>query len=44
MPKNYGEVGPDSTPDSPCVSSASSYSSSDPGLTGSGCGAAMASS
>jgi hypothetical protein len=43
MPKNYGDSGPDSTPDSPWMSSAS-YSSTSPGMIGSGGGAAIASS
>jgi hypothetical protein len=42
MPKNYGDSGPDSTQDSPWMSSASS-SSSGPGMTGYGGGAAIAS-
>jgi hypothetical protein len=42
MPKDYGEAGPNSTPDSPWISSASPSSS--PGLTGSGGGATIASS
>jgi hypothetical protein len=41
MPKNYGDSGPDTTPDSPWMSSASS--SSCPGMTGSGGGTAIAS-
>jgi hypothetical protein len=41
MPKNYGDSGPDSTPDSPWMSSASS--SSYPGMTGSEGGTAIAS-
>jgi hypothetical protein len=43
MPKNYGDSGLDSTPDSPWMSSAYS-SSSGMGMTGSGGGAAIASS
>jgi hypothetical protein len=41
--KGYGDSGPDSIPDSPWISS-TSYSLSGPGMTGSGGGAAIASS
>jgi hypothetical protein len=43
MLKDYGDSGPDSTPDSPWMSSASSYSTGS-GMTGSGGGTAIASS